>query len=990
MPAKKKGNTSKGNSNSNASKKQQSQSAQPQKTKTTTIKNNSTTDNGVYQPENDSKGNDHHTDVSEHVSIPLEHLTDIGLSEEDVAKMVNSFPQGMLVAQSLSSLMVTKEDVSEIIDRRSVARLSEELLNQDWSTPPFRPLCDGVTPSQTVNVSMGSGISKKAAANTASYNTDKVVIDNENNVKVPTAALLSFITAMVDRQEMKKHDEMSESPKQRGAADVGGNSNSDKSPVATSSGKTSDNTKKDPESSTQFTMSSINKLIETMPTNNLQAIAKLFTESTASKRNKISEGVVTPANKNGAVNGKQGEASDKLKKINESDKVVFVSSDNSNEMNPNRQTFTVDVSAPSNNEVKLSKSSRSGDSLSSFPIDLDDEELSGTTGSSIITDGSDEDADGSQGVEAERRIYPGGIPQADLDQMIYMIEKLSNLSLCTVKSICDQWGIGKEASVAVAAATTENTEELKSNASWVPLFYHALERQQNQQLLRSGQSVRNKQLKTATRKEEQENQLYNLYYRSTIVHKMRHLSASIVICHAEKCNLLKGSNDPSDQSKILNDFVLTLWCRILNLDARTRSSFSSVLGFTESDPSGEDMCIVVMAAGIAAMLSPLPIPLLHTICSEIGGHCRGPNEPLIDPTLSEGDPDFLHELPVIRLCQELYPRLDEIPVLLNAILHLSVPTVHENGPGSFTCTVDSAMMMTRIPKQTQVSNNFSCMNNVMNPLNKEKVRWRAQIVVKEGVKIGGEETNRLCFHMWHHSPHTHKIHLSVRSKGATPPSTNNKGKKQLINTPAGTCTSNSVVNAFNANTGCGITLGGTGPLYVSHTFLVEPNAVVGFSNLVPIDVIFNQLPGYNGSAKSNGGANNSLRLYSIHDDRISFQFTMEITETIPAKIPILSEAEQQKFKRISDQSDDREDKVSREIITPVGKGGKKQVAHQEAGETIRDLIAEEQRYVQLAKEQKQKRWQEAGSTSRGGRDHSRPDRRGTTVCSVSERTETEN
>jgi hypothetical protein len=306
----------------------------------------------------------------------------------------------------------------------------------------------------------------------------------------------------------------------------------------------------------------------------------------------------------------------------------------------------------------------------------------------------------------------------------------------------------------------------------------------------------------------------HLLYRTNITERIRFLAATMVVGVADRFQVLQNNHTNTDDAErermvLVNNLVLSLWHGINVLTENVRKNFAVIFGL-EADSTAHDVCVAVAGLGIAAFFEPLPLHLIERVCHELD----------LPPVDSKVDPDLLHEALSHRICAHFYPALGRLPDMnLRCTTQL---TVHENGPGSYTCTIDNALLMDLIMRQVHTSNRFAC----------RKVKWRARVEVQNG---------ELCFAVMHRDPKPYNVTMVVR--------TSEKGKKKKANDD-GTVSQNSV-----------------GGLYLEKQDVAVSGVPVGFRNIVPVQHVYRHVT----------TAPNGLRLYNRAEDRVIFQFSMEIS-----------------------------------------------------------------------------------------------------------------
>lgn len=306
----------------------------------------------------------------------------------------------------------------------------------------------------------------------------------------------------------------------------------------------------------------------------------------------------------------------------------------------------------------------------------------------------------------------------------------------------------------------------------------------------------------------------HLLYRTNITERIRFLAATMVVGVADRFQVLQNNHNNSEDAErermvLVNNLVLSLWHGINVLTENVRKNFAVIFGL-EADSTAHDVCVAVAGLGIAAFFEPLPLPLIEKVCQELD----------LPPVDSKVDPDLLHEALSHRICAHFYPALGRLPDMnLRCTTQL---TVHENGPGSYTCTIDNALLMDLIMRQVHTSNRFAC----------RKVKWRARVEVQNG---------ELCFSVIHRDAKPYNVTMVVR--------TSEKGKKKKP-TDDGSVAQN-----------------GAGGLYLEKQDVAVCGVPVGFCGIVPVQHVYRHLT----------TAPNGLRLYNRAEDRVIFQFSMEIS-----------------------------------------------------------------------------------------------------------------
>jgi hypothetical protein len=316
----------------------------------------------------------------------------------------------------------------------------------------------------------------------------------------------------------------------------------------------------------------------------------------------------------------------------------------------------------------------------------------------------------------------------------------------------------------------------------------------------------------------------HILYRTNITERIRYLTATIVVGVADRFLVLgnnrlgsgsafqnNNSSDNNERIMLANNLVLSLWHGIGSLSDTVRQNLSVIFSM-DPQTTANGMCVAVTGLGIQAFFEPLPLPLLQKVCNEL-------NAP---PPPKDADPDLLHEILAHRICIQFYPPLGTFKTMkLRCCTQLQV---HENAPGSFTCTIDNALLMDLIMLQVHTSNKFSC----------AKLKWRARIEIRDG---------QLSFLVWHREKTSFNVHLTLR--------TSDPKKKKAV----------AASKEEQPPTG----------LYLVTDVVAEPEAKVGFSDVVSLADVYRSL-----TTLATG-----LRLYNRIEDRVVFQFSMEVT---PAEV----------------------------------------------------------------------------------------------------------
>ncbi len=191
--------------------------------------------------------------------------------------------------------------------------------------------------------------------------------------------------------------------------------------------------------------------------------------------------------------------------------------------------------------------------------------------------------------------------------------------------------------------------------------------------------------------------------------------------------------------------------------------------------------------------------------------------------IPQQEADLKNEKIAHQLCQYFYPLLDtRKDMKLPCTVQLRA---HENAPGKFTCTVDNARMMTVGLHQNYSSNVFTV----------NKMKFRARLIVHD---------QKLSFWVSPLANSNLVLVLHVKAAGTVkaPPGKGN---------PDGN---------------------GVQPFALtSQSMEVPVGGRIGFTNMLTLEEVF----------KNPKNSPHGLRLYS-DDDRVTFQFQIEIKEVLPA------------------------------------------------------------------------------------------------------------
>eukprot|EP00742_Colponemidia_sp_Colp-10_P012147 GILJ01013596.1.p1 GENE.GILJ01013596.1~~GILJ01013596.1.p1 ORF type:complete len:1525 (-),score=379.13 GILJ01013596.1:245-4201(-) len=404
----------------------------------------------------------------------------------------------------------------------------------------------------------------------------------------------------------------------------------------------------------------------------------------------------------------------------------------------------------------------------------------------------------------------------DLRQINTLMDRLEPLTLDTVHELCQEWGVPTKSSPSETAGTPES----RSND--------------------------------------------HLFFSTSIAERMRYLSAAVVVCVAERFHHLHNSSpmcrDAKERTTMISNLVLRLGKSLKELDPKVRANFSTVFGFTTPSPSAEEVCVAVMCVGIVAFFQPVSIATLERVCEEFGIN----DYPQL---LTDCDPDFIHDILANRLCEYFYPEIRTLARNFNASSLLSILTIHENGPGSYTCHIDNASLIGVVPKQMTISNTYNC----------KKMKWRAQVVLNTD--------QALSFITWHHNPSTYRIRATVRSSNA-PKVPGLSGQNNAGGGKKGNANQSVDANATpaipqNTNNAAEWSIPPQ-HIYVSVEGVVLPGQRFVIDKVVPLDIAYAALTTLQ---PNNGTGGSVLRIYNRPDDRLTLQFSLEILEVLESHVP---------------------------------------------------------------------------------------------------------
>lgn len=373
----------------------------------------------------------------------------------------------------------------------------------------------------------------------------------------------------------------------------------------------------------------------------------------------------------------------------------------------------------------------------------------------------------------------------------------------------------------------------------------------------------------------------HILYRTNITERIRYLTATIVVGVADRFLLLgnnrvasggalqsNGASDNNDRIMLANNLVLSLWHGIGSLSDNVRQNLSVIFSM-DPQTTANGMCVAVTGLGIQAFFEPLPLPLLQKVCDELK----------TGPLPKDADPDILHEILAHKICVMFYPPLNTFKTMkLRCCTQLQV---HENAPGSFTCTIDNALLMDMIMLQVHTSNKFSC----------AKVKWRARVEIHDG---------QLSFLVWHREKTSCKVHLTLRTSDAKKKKAVTASKEDQ--SPSG--------------------------LYLVSDVVAAPEAKVGFTDVVSLADVYRSL-----TTLATG-----LRLYNRIEDRVVFQFSMDVAATeappvepVAVKVPpktgaaksvvpaapqlseLIEEEENEKRQKLLQKSKQKQDKRTKQL-----------------------------------------------------------------------------
>ncbi|CAJ1014732.1 hypothetical protein, conserved [Leishmania lindenbergi] len=278
----------------------------------------------------------------------------------------------------------------------------------------------------------------------------------------------------------------------------------------------------------------------------------------------------------------------------------------------------------------------------------------------------------------------------------------------------------------------------------------------------------------------------------------------------------------------------------------------------------EDIYRAINGVGVLLFFTCKPLPLLEKTCNEL--HIS-----LSDS--ANTDCNIMPELIAEKLAAFLYPMKGG----KLSFAHLSfIPRlqVHEHAPGNYTCTIDNASNMGRMLRERLLSNRFSC----------NKIKWRAALINDKG---------KLKFHVWHRHSTPLSVHVLLRT---SEPKKRKKGggNNVCVNGTAGEekdAAAASAVEELRANSA----------LFMEQQVTAAPGEMVGFTqDFIDLTV----------ALSSPTTLQHGYRTYNKADDRLVFQFSLQLSCVDGAPLDGAAAANASNKVPVKQTSDDQEPSLS--------------------------------------------------------------------------------
>ncbi|RNF07683.1 hypothetical protein TraAM80_03205 [Trypanosoma rangeli] len=246
--------------------------------------------------------------------------------------------------------------------------------------------------------------------------------------------------------------------------------------------------------------------------------------------------------------------------------------------------------------------------------------------------------------------------------------------------------------------------------------------------------------------------------------------------------------------------LLSLRHDICTLSAEHLRYFANAFGFLDRCWSPEDIFMAISAASVMTFFSPLPTPLLEKVCHELS----------ISTVHEDTDLADIHQLPELlaeKISHYFYPPRHAVPSI-SKLSFMPQMQIHEHAPGRYTCTVDSAKIMKVMVLQRLVSNRFSC----------NKIRWHALLTVVD---------DKLSFYVWHRHTDSLTAHMIVRTQDP-------KKKRKNNVTNGGDNNNKNRSNAVSPSPE--VTLKESSALFLEQEVEAAPGELIGFESFVSLTV----------------------------------------------------------------------------------------------------------------------------------------------------------
>ncbi|GET86690.1 hypothetical protein, conserved [Leishmania tarentolae] len=245
----------------------------------------------------------------------------------------------------------------------------------------------------------------------------------------------------------------------------------------------------------------------------------------------------------------------------------------------------------------------------------------------------------------------------------------------------------------------------------------------------------------------------------------------------------------------------------------------------------EDIYRAINGVGVLLFFTCKPLPLLEKTCREF-------RISLSDS--ANTDCNIMPELIAEKLAAFLYP-MKEGKLSFAHLSFLPRLQVHEHAPGNYTCTIDNASNMGRMLRERLLSNRFSC----------NKIKWRAALMNDKGT---------LKFQVWHRHATSLSVHFIVRTSEPKKKKKNGCGNAGANGTTGDDkdAAAASAVDDLRANSA----------LFMEQQLTAAPGEMVGFTqDFIELTV----------ALSSPTTLQHGYRTYNKVDDRLVFQFSLQLS-----------------------------------------------------------------------------------------------------------------